>query len=566
MNNFNLNYFLNMKKLSYLGLPSFKLKKIDFERLRKINNLKTIDFSNNNLTSLSENIKLLNIKNIIKIDLSNNNLEKLPINIAKLKYLKILNLSNNYFKTLPNLPNKIKELDVSFNIISFLNGSIMNYKELEIFNLFNNKIRYLPEEILNLDKLNKIIFSKNIEDDHNLQKLKQKNIDISLLNTYQYYLKNKSKNIIITNDHDNYYVIRDTINLYKNMGCLASFEIKYNDNLFKLPNNFNNISSKKVVFMNNIKYKKSIIPASFVNINKIKKLKISSYIYLNPSIKKIMEYFRMKRIDINIINDKKEEIKNFNIIDKKIDLSFLKLENLTPEINKLNDIEYLNISSNKLSKLPNLMKIRNLKLLDLSSNKFTNIQSIIENNNNLEKLYLYNNKINNFNIKNNLPSLKILNLGFNNIKNIFCNFSNLEELYLNNNKELNYIPESINNLLKLSVLDLSYINLKESPKFKFNLINLNKLDLRGSQINILPEFSEKMTNLLELNLGNNNLNSLPKSIKYLKKLEKLNLEYNNLIILDDNISYLLNLKNLYLNNNNLKNMIIGNLKNLKNFI
>ena len=29
------------------------------------------------------------------------------------------------------------------------------------------------------------------------------------------------------------------------MGCLASFEIKYNDNLFKLPNNFNNISSKK---------------------------------------------------------------------------------------------------------------------------------------------------------------------------------------------------------------------------------------------------------------------------------------------------------------------------------
>ena len=104
-----------------------------------------------------------------------------------------------------------------------------------------------------------------------------------------------------------------------------------------------------------------------------------------------------------------------------------------------------------------------------------------------------------------------------------------------NNHKLSKLPKlpkmTIEEILNLQELDLSYNQLKEIPKEIFTLTNLQKLGLSNNQLTEVPKEIFTLTNLQVLNLYNNQLTELPKEIGNLTNLQILYL-YNNKLKID----------------------------------
>jgi len=118
-----------------------------------------------------------------------------------------------------------------------------------------------------------------------------------------------------------------------------------------------------------------------------------------------------------------------------------------------------------------------------------------------------------------------------NLKKLVFTSSKYPNLFTNT--DLIFMPEGLQNLKKLEILELSHNSIK------------------GNITDYVNRYFVNMDSLKNLNLQGNNLaGPIPAEIKYMKNLESLDLSYNNL---DGYIPYELNemnnLKNLYINNN-----------------
>ncbi|XP_073006492.1 receptor-like protein EIX1 [Typha latifolia] len=137
------------------------------------------------------------------------------------------------------------------------------------------------------------------------------------------------------------------------------------------------------------------------------------------------------------------------------------------------------------------------------------------------------------------------------------NMTSLEELQLGSNDLVGMIPETMKNLHKLKVLDLSenqisgdIAELMERLPHKIQLLSLWANNLNGS----LPNWIENMTSLSTLLLGYNSLTgSIPSGIGKLTNLNNLDLSSNQLVgmILEDHFTSLTRLEMLDLSNNSL---------------
>ena len=109
-----------------------------------------------------------------------------------------------------------------------------------------------------------------------------------------------------------------------------------------------------------------------------------------------------------------------------------------------------------------------------------------------------------------------------------------------------------------------YLHWLSLEKLKEELINLKKLDL-FNRLTEIPEEIDSLNNLQILDLNANGLTFLPKEIGNLTNLQKLNLSFNKLTFLPKEIGNLINLKELSLSFNNLTYLPkeIGNLINLQ---
>jgi protein phosphatase 1 regulatory subunit 7 len=216
----------------------------------------------------------------------------------------------------------------------------------------------------------------------------------------------------------------------------------------------------------------------------------------SDSVKIIYNNFKNKpKIELRLEDCK---IENYKYLDfSKLDINneyLLKLFDLEKIKKILERIEFLDLSHNKLTILPNLDKYSNIIYLNIS---FNNIEEDICDNNLIE-LTCDNNKIKS--IKSN--KLTHLNASNNNITSI--NVPNIKILILNYNK-LNWIQ--------------SYLN-------------LTYLECINNEINNI----DNMINLEELYIGNNNI----RNISNMPKLQILNCIINPL----DKIKYFPNLKML----------------------
>ena len=143
----------------------------------------------------------------------------------------------------------------------------------------------------------------------------------------------------------------------------------------------------------------------------------------------------------------------------------------------------------------------------------------------------------------NLKQLKVLNLGGNKINYLSESIENLmllEELYLHSS-HIKYLPNSMKNLKSLKKLNLAHNKLESLPEWIQNLILLEELDVSDNELHTIPESVGNLTFLQELKLSENKLVTLPDSISNLKALKTL--EYNGNDI-DFIPNYVLNLDNL----------------------
>ncbi|MFX0062511.1 MAG: leucine-rich repeat domain-containing protein [Candidatus Hermodarchaeota archaeon] len=120
-----------------------------------------------------------------------------------------------------------------------------------------------------------------------------------------------------------------------------------------------------------------------------------------------------------------------------------------------------------------------------------------------------------------------------------------------NNIQLASLPESIDQLVNLTILNLEENQLATMPASVGRLVNLEYLYLGGNRLSSLPETINQLMNLKRLNLSENEFSFLPEPISHLVNLQGLYLDRNQLAVLPETISQLVNLKDLYLEENQL---------------
>ena len=163
-------------------------------------------------------------------------------------------------------------------------------------------------------------------------------------------------------------------------------------------------------------------------------------------------------------------------------------------------------------------------------------------------------------------SQTILDLSYLNLRELpeeIVQLSNLVSLDISNN-EFNFFPKIIGQL-NLSQLFVHKNQLPHLPKEIKNLRNLTWLTVGENQLTYLPEELGDLVNLVVLGAGKNQISELPKEIGWLEKLDSLHLPNNNIVTLPKEIIGLVNLTSINLSNNQIGFLPEGfqNLKKLK---
>lgn len=129
---------------------------------KKLKKLKKLILSENYFTEFSPEI--IHLKNLEHLDLGANSLSTIPDNIKHLRKLKFLYLKNNPFKKIPEAIFKIKNLEALGLVntkISAIPINIVMLQNLKNLWLGKNRIKELPHELINLANLEQITLDNN---------------------------------------------------------------------------------------------------------------------------------------------------------------------------------------------------------------------------------------------------------------------------------------------------------------------------------------------------------------------------------------------------------------------
>src|SRR6476661_7669372 len=262
----------------------------------------------------------------------------------------------------------------------------------------------------------------------------------------------------------------------------------------------------------------------------------------------------------------------------QLDLSWLDLEELPPEIGKCTQLETVVLAKfdgekskwvgNKLTEFPDaVLQLTNLKILNVSHNQITSIPEEIGQLSNLTDIYLSNNQIASIpDAIGQLSNLTGLDLRWNQITSIpdaIAQLWNLTRLDLSSN-QITSIPEEIGQLWNLTDLDLSFNQITSIPEDIGQLSNLIVLFLSNNQITSISEDLAQLWNLTLLDLSSNQITSIPEDLGQLWNLAGLYLSENQITSIPEDLGQLSNLIGLYLSENQITSIPedLGQLSNL----
>ena len=173
---------------------------------------------------------------------------------------------------------------------------------------------------------------------------------------------------------------------------------------------------------------------------------------------------------------------------KSLDLSHMGLTSLEG-LKQADQLEELFVNENKLGSLKGLEKMPNLKVLGAGNNQLTDV-SALQDASKLEKLYMWENRLTSLKGLENKPYLKILNAGFNQLTDISAlqDASNLEKLYLEYNQLASL--KGLENKPNLKALNAGYNQLTNISALQ-DASNLKTIYLRNNQLNSLKSLENK---------------------------------------------------------------------------
>ena len=239
-------------------------------------------------------------------------------------------------------------------------------------------------------------------------------------------------------------------------------------------------------------------------------------------------------------NGKRFEIKNnsLNLNDQSI-TDIRKIKDLENQVN----LEKLFLNSNKITEIDGLESLINLKVLSLGRNRITKIKNI-SHLVNLEDLFIQGNRIKKIEGLDSFENLRRLNLSRNRIREIggFNHLKSLYSLFIGSNKIKSI--ENLDNLVNLNRLGLSGNRICEIKGLDY-LYNLENLDLNFNNIMEIKKL-KLLSNLRILKLSHNYIDEI-KGLDGLK-ISSLDLS-NNYIEEVKGLEELNNLTNLNLGSN-----------------
>ena len=385
--------------------------------------------------------------------------------------------------------------------------------------------------ILNNTIINRIICENlNINDILNL-KLSSK--DFNKLDYEIYDLK-----IDILNDG---YIF--PTNIFTNLKFIKSILLKsivdlYEIDISKISNYLHELKNINYCKFISLMFKGNINEIDIMNIYSVKKIEFIKCYFFYHKFKIILNK-NIKEIILKNCGIEKIEIYSNEIFINRI---FYK-EEVHNNIKESVNIEFLNLTQNSIIEFPpSFISLKYLMILDMSRNKIKTIPDHICELKNLKELDLSHNRISSISNKiGELPNLTILKLHDNVIE---------------------HLPHEIVNLNNLLLLSLNCNMLKSnSLHLHFNkLTNLKYLFLQNNIIDYIPSVLYYLENLIHLNLEYNLIEYVSDEIINLKNIEILNLSFNYLESIPD-FTQLLKLKHLYLYNYNYENIILDELIN-----
>nr|CCA18050.1 conserved hypothetical protein [Albugo laibachii Nc14] len=209
---------------------------------------------------------------------------------------------------------------------------------------------------------------------------------------------------------------------------------------------------------------------------------------------------------------------------KNLNLSHNHLEHISARIQDLEFLQVLDLSFNRLSKLPSGLHSTSLHTINASHNHISTISSMLWTLTDLSSLDLSHNDLRLFPIPVH-PAMA------ENAANFYGAF-NLEFLELSSNKLIEF-PRFQSSFHRLRMLNLSN---NEIPGLQeedlLGLCALEELDLARNKLKTLPQHEETYkllgNTLKTLQLDHNELSALPSGMVFLKSLQELNVGMNRL--------------------------------------
>ena len=562
----NLNNNLIINNLS----GKFKKLEINCQDLQ-INNIYQhiiIDFYYHNYNNILNKNKLniFNIINSLTLDYSDYYYSKYHSHPYLKKYYYIKNIYNNVNQIIINKNIDFINNDITINFDNLQNlKKVICYKDIyrlsfigkyNNFELYNNKIYNLffsnPIKIINNDLINGITID-----------FEKYELNINNLKTIT--LSEKCKNIIIKGNYEKLYEIICNGDLdYLELNGIFKQKIHINNkniNQIKINGYFNNFTT----------HPKKINTYMFENYNRIDKIKTKYCCFKN------IIFLNNNNIDNLIINENCNLSGNFeNIKEIKIKKNcknvilkgnYSNLEKINCEVY----LDYLELNGNFEKNLElnnkniNKLKLYNCKINDFKILKSSLINEQIYDNINFKYITINNNSTT---LLNNKEVYKIKYIK----GKINGDISNITHLLIEKDIKVNNLP---NNLINLKELEINNCNIKEIPKtfIKLEKIKLNNCinisyipntfiklkELEINKCNNIKELSNNFINLENLKINEcNNIKEISNSFINLK-----NLEINKCNNIKEIPKTLINLTSLIINNNNIIKDLPNTLNNIQ---
>lgn len=496
------------------------------------------------------NIAYLNNKNLKKIPMieDRNNVKIIYLNsnkISKIENLKTcynlkeLFLQNNKIKIIENLPNTLIKLDLSNNFISNLSG-IESVFKLVWINLENNNIKVISpiNKLCNITELycaNNLI--NNFDDCSKLGKLKS----LEILDISGNEVVNNTKNFRISMVHycpNLKFLNRNIVNGKEKNVSLEFFTGKLTSEILEKRIGENNCSNNLVELnLSSLKLKDDGELFSKEKYPKLKKLNLSNNNFTSfiifGSIPTLLELNLSNNSFVEMFPKKGKRNKDFNLQNLiYLDMSSNQLINLNG-IQYFSKLKKLKIQQNSISKIDTLDKMNQLNYLNISFNKLrscdkTNIGILPA----LKIFICDNNYLKNITCFEKYYSLEILSFNNNKITDMGCleNLSRLENLaslslinnpitkIVNYRKIIIYVFQNLKVLDNIEVISEERIINDSDNKNSSYMENYKKED--DSFGLTLNNFNSNINTINNINNNNNNTNSNNSNLSSFKKLKQ----------------------------------------------